>query len=135
MPLKIDLKPNELLIIGNTAIRNGDRRSSFTLETNAKFLRETEIITETEATTPCKKLCLTLQVIYLVDDPSEALNLFYAQAAEIMGSVQTMAPYLLGIQQQLEAKRYHAAIKRGRELMAYEHSLLTRDIGERAASA
>ena len=45
MPLKIELKPNERLIIGNAAIRNGERRASFVLETNTRFLRESDFET------------------------------------------------------------------------------------------
>src|SRR4051812_28783314 len=76
MPLKIELKPFERLIIGGASIRNGDRRSSFIIETNTKFLRETDIITESDADTACKRLYVTLEFVYLSDEPGEAENAF-----------------------------------------------------------
>lgn len=124
MPLKIELKPFERMIIGNASIRNGPRRSSFLIETQCKFLRESEIIHEAEADTPAKNICLTLQVIYLSEDPTDAASLFFAQATDLMKAVPSTAPYLLAIQQALEERNYYNAIKKGRALVAYERTLL-----------
>ncbi|WP_238232660.1 flagellar biosynthesis repressor FlbT [Methylobacterium thuringiense] len=126
MPLRITLKPNERLIINGASIRNGNRNADFLLESHCKFLRESEIIHESDADTAAKMICVTLQVIYLNDDPSEVLELFYSQAAELMRAAPSTAPYLLAIEKELEVKRFHAAIKMGRELIVYERSLLER---------
>ena len=126
MPLRIELKPFERMIINGAAIRNGDRRASLLIETQCKFLRESEIITESEADTACKRLHLTLTVIYLSDDPSEAIGLFYAQAAELLRAAPSMAPQLLAIQRALDVGQHHQAIRRGRKLVAYERVLLDR---------
>ncbi len=40
MALRIELKPQERLIINGALIRNGDRRSTFVIENQCKFLRE-----------------------------------------------------------------------------------------------
>ena len=124
MPLKIDLKPNERLIIGNAAIRNGDRRASFVIETNTKFLRESEIITESEADTPCKKLYVLLQVMYLVDEPFEAENGFTALATQIMDAAPSTGPYIAAIHDATSSGRAYQALKLGRDLIAYEQALL-----------
>ncbi|QIJ74040.1 flagellar protein FlbT [Methylobacterium sp. NI91] len=124
MALRIELKPQERLIINGALIRNGDRRSTFVIENQCKFLRESEILTESEADTAAKRLCVTLQFIYLADNPPEAEDLFVRQATEIMKASPTTAPYILAIQDELSASQYHRAIKRGRELIAYERQLL-----------
>ncbi|CAO4146524.1 flagellar biosynthesis repressor FlbT [Methylorubrum aminovorans] len=124
MALRIELKPQERLIINGALIRNGDRRSTFVIENQCKFLRESEILTESEADTAAKRLCVTLQFIYLADNPPEAEDLFVRQATEIMKASPSMAPYILAIQDELSASQYHRAIKRGRELIAYERQLL-----------
>ncbi|MCJ2042871.1 flagellar biosynthesis repressor FlbT [Methylobacterium sp. E-041] len=123
MALRIELKPAERLIINGALIRNGDRRSVFLVETQCKFLRESEIIREADADTPCKKLCVTLQVIYLADDPAEAENLFVMQSTEILKTIPGAAPYLVAIHDAVAAKQYHLAIKTGRKLIAYEEEL------------
>ncbi|WP_336486658.1 flagellar biosynthesis repressor FlbT [Methylobacterium nigriterrae] len=122
MPLRIELKPSERLIINGALIKNLDRKSAFLVEGQCKFLRESEIIRESEADTPCKKLCVTLQVIYLADDPAEAENLFVLQSTEILRQMPSAAPYLLAIHDELAARQYHRAIKAGRQLVAFEAS-------------
>lgn len=126
MPLRIELKPLERCIIGGTAIRNGKRRSSFTVETATKFLREADIITEREATTPCKRLYLALEMLYLADDPVEPENAFVALANEIMAAVPTTRPYVLAIHNCLADRDYYRALKRAKDLVAYEASLADR---------
>ena len=123
MPLRIELKPNERLIIGNAAIRNGERRASFVLETSTKFLRESEIITEREADTPCKQLYVLLQMIYLVDRPFEAENEFAALATRIMQAAPSMAPRIAAMHAAVTDGRHYRALKLGRELIAYEQRL------------
>ena len=124
MSLRIELKPSERLIINGALIRNGDRRSVFLVETQCKFLRESEIIRESDADTPCKTLCVTLQVVYLSDDPAEAENLLVLQSTEILRTMPSAAPYLLAIHDAVAAKQHHLAIKYGKQLIAYETSLM-----------
>ncbi|MCJ2124474.1 flagellar biosynthesis repressor FlbT [Methylobacterium sp. J-077] len=126
MGLRLSLKPYERLIINGAAIRNGDRPVSFLIENQCKFLRESEIMHESDADTDCKKLCVTLQVMYLVDEPATTIELFLAQARELIAVERSFAPYLLKIQLEIEAAQYYKAIKQGRELIAYERSLLDR---------
>lgn len=123
MPLRIELKPSERLIINGALIKNLDRKSVFLVEGQCKFLRESEIIRESEADTPCKKLCVTLQVLYLADDPAEPENLFVLQSTEILRQMPSAAPYLLSIHDAVAAKQYHLAIKNGKKLIAHEAEL------------
>lgn len=123
MALRLDLKPHEGFLINGALIRNGARRTDFLIETHCKFLRESEVIKESDADTPAKKLCVTLQILYLADDPSEAEDLFIAQATEILRANPAMARHLRAIHDEIAEKRYHHAIKRGRELIAYEREL------------
>ncbi|NEU12733.1 flagellar protein FlbT [Methylobacterium sp. BTF04] len=120
MALRLDLKPHEGFLINGALIRNGARRTDFLIETQCKFLRESEIIKESEADTPAKMLCITLQVLYLANDPAEAEDLFTRQATAIMTTMPAAAPYLLAIHDEIADKRYHHAIKRGRDLVAFE---------------
>ena len=120
MPLKIELKPSERLIINGALIRNLDRKAMLLVEGRCKFLRESEIIRESEADTPCKKLCVTLQVLYLADDPSAPENLFVQQSTALLGLMPSAGPYLLAIHDAIAAQEYHRAIKLGKQLVAHE---------------
>ncbi|TXN15164.1 flagellar protein FlbT [Methylobacterium sp. WL122] len=120
MPLCIDLKPFERLIINGASIRNGDRRSSFVFETHCRFLRETEIIYESEADTPCKKLWLTLQVLHLSEQPKEIEGQFYSQAIQLIRMMPSAAPYLAEINLALEENHTHKALKAAKRLVQHE---------------
>jgi flagellar protein FlbT len=126
MPLKIELKPFERLLIGGTAIRNGSRRSSFVIETVTNFLRESDIILESEADTACKRLYLTLTVLYLAEPTPEAEDIFVQQANALLDAVPTTAPYLHDIQNFIAAREFYRALKRCKDLIQYEQSLSDR---------
>lgn len=126
MALKIDLKPNERLIINGVSIRNGDRRASLTFETQAKFLRERDILTESDAVTSCERLYVLLEAIYLTDNPLELENEFVIQANVLMAAAPSMAPYLATIFDKFSRGDYYAALKSGQDLMKYERILLDR---------
>src|SRR4051794_24491328 len=111
MPLKIELKPYERLIIGNASIRNGDRRCSFILETNTKFLRESDIIREQDADTACKRLYVALEFMYLADNPADFEEAFVAQANDLMAAAPTMKPFIFAIYERISAKEYYPALK------------------------
>ncbi len=114
MALRIDLKPHERLIIGDVSIRNGGRRASLTFETKAKFLREKDILTESQARTACEKLYVILQAIYLTDKDILIENEFVQHANEIMTSVPSMGLYIADIHKKIEDGDYYLASRPGR---------------------
>lgn len=134
MPLRITLKPFERLIINGALIKNGSRNSDFLIENQCKFLREGEIIHESEANTPCKKLCVTLQVIHLSEDTVELENLFFQQAVDVMKMMPSAALFMTAIQDALAENNTHAAIKAGRQLVYHERDLLAARPDETAAA-
>ena len=124
MPLRIELKPNERLIIGETTIRNGPKRSSFVVESQSRILRESDIITETDADTPCKRLYVALEHMYLADDPQAGETAFVEIANQIMQAAPGTRPHILAIYEQLREGKLYKALKQARKLIAYETELL-----------
>jgi flagellar protein FlbT len=133
MPLRIELAPNERLIIGEASIRNGPRRAEFIIETKSKVLRERDIITESEADTPCKRLYVTLEAAYLSANPTEAEAQFMAQANEIMAAAPSTKPLIAEVFESMLNGDYYKALKRARKLLTYEQRLLAIARGEEAA--
>jgi len=124
MALRLDLKPYEGFLINGALIRNGARRTDFLIETQCKFLRESEVIKESEADTPAKMLCVTLQMLYLADDPAEADDLLTRQATELLIARPALAPFLVAIRDEIAERRFHKALKRGRDLVRHERLLI-----------
>ena len=120
MGLRLTLKPWELLIINGAMVRNGDRSVALHIENQCKFLRESEILRDDDADTDCKKLCVTLQTLYLATDPTVAVALFHDQSRNIMAKDVAYSPYLLKISLEMSSGEYYKAIKIAREMIAYE---------------
>ena len=65
MPLKIELKPGERLIVGKALITNDKERTRFYIEGNVPILREKFVMMPNETNTPCKRVYYIIQEIYL----------------------------------------------------------------------
>jgi flagellar protein FlbT len=65
MALKLTLKPGERAAINGAVIVNGDRRSTFMVENQARVLREGDILQPEDATTPAKRIYLPIMMMYL----------------------------------------------------------------------
>src|SRR6185436_14919917 len=68
MPLRVELKPFERIVIGETVLINSGTRTSFLIDGDAPILREKETITAETANTPTKRLYLCVQTMYLKND-------------------------------------------------------------------
>lgn len=126
MPLRIELAPHERVIIGETSIRNGSRRTEFIIETQARVLRERDIITAREADTPCKRLYLVLEAAYLSEDPATAEARFMALANEVMAAAPSTALVIADVFDSILEGNYYQALKRTKQLIAIEAELLRR---------
>ena len=68
MPLRVELKPFERIIIGETVIIKSGTRTSFLIDGEAPILREKDTVTVETANTPVKRLYLCVQTMYLKND-------------------------------------------------------------------
>lgn len=123
MALNIDLKPNERIIIANVSVRNGDRRARLIFETEAKFLREKDMLPASEASTACEHLYVILQVIYFTDSNAELEDKFVSLSNEIMKASPSTSSYIAEIYTHFTCGEYYAALKVGQKLMRYEKEL------------
>ena len=123
MALIVDLKPNERIIIANVSVRNGERRARLIFETEAKFLREKDILAASEAVTACEHLYVVLQMIYFIRKDQELENKFTEISNEIMKASPSSSPYIAEIYNNLVIGEYYASLKSGQKLMLYEKQL------------
>ena len=61
MALKVELKPGERFILGDSVITNDDQRTRLFIEGDAPILREKDILRAGDADTPCKRVYLLAQ--------------------------------------------------------------------------
>lgn len=120
MALKLTIKPGETVYINGAEICNAGSGASLVLKNHCRILRESEMIRECDAISPCSKMVFALQQIVLKENPFEELNELSRLAVQILRTMPSVAPQILEIQQLLSEKKTHIAFKKGKALMALE---------------
>lgn len=126
MALVIDLKPGEKVLIGTAVITNGDQRSRLHIEGEACILREKDVMREEDADSPCKRIYLLVQCMYMATDPKLYYPPYFSLIREIQDAAPSTAPYFLLINEKIMDGSYYKALKEARDLITYEQELLNR---------
>ncbi len=124
MALKVELKPDERLIVGTAVIRNGDQRVKLFIEGNAPILREKDILTPASADTPAKRIYLAIQLMYLTQDLSANHQIYFELVRDFLAAVPSSAELIADINNRILSGDMYKALKAAKKLMAYESELL-----------
>lgn len=124
MGLKVELKPGERIIIGDSIVTNDDQRTKLIIEGDAPILREKDIMTSDAANTPCKKIYLVVQLMYLSRDPAVHHELYFSLMKETVSAAPSMQPYFDRINNQILTGNVYKALKETQSLIEYEKELL-----------
>ena len=125
MALKVELKPGERFILGESIITNDDQRTRLFIEGDAPILREKDILRVEDADTPCKRIYVVLQMMYLEDDPRRHHELFFGLMKDVLEAAPSCAPYLDNINNRILTGELYKALKEARKLVDYEQELLS----------
>ena len=124
MALKVELKPNERILIGESVITNCDHRTWLVIEGASPILREKDILTAKRADTPAKRIYLAVQLMYTSRDPRVQHELYFSLVREIVEAAPSTWPYIENINNQILMGNLYKALKEARKLIAYEEELL-----------
>src|SRR5579875_2867139 len=73
MPLTINLKPHEKLILNGVVIENSGPMAKILIHTTAALLREKDVLPEEQATTPARRIYFAIQCRYLFAGKADRL--------------------------------------------------------------
>ncbi|MDR3579528.1 MAG: flagellar biosynthesis repressor FlbT [Oryzomonas sp.] len=125
MSLKITLKPHEKIVVGGAVIANGATTCHLSVENKVPVLRQTDIITEAEATTPCRRLYLAVQLMYIDGEKyADILPLYRDLVADLLAAVPSMKDLITQTDEYIIKRKYYRALKHARKLITYEEELL-----------
>ena len=124
MGLKVELKPGERMIIGDSVVTNDDQRTRLVIEGDAPILREKDILTADAADTPCKKIYLMVQLMYLARDPSRQHELYFNMVRDVLTATPSTRPYFDRINNHILTGMLYKALKETQRLIGYEKELL-----------
>jgi flagellar protein FlbT len=126
MALRLTLKPNERVIIDGAAIRNGENRTELLIENEVPVLRETDILSPGAVRTPCERIYLALQLMYV--DPVRAAEhrvRFQSLVGDVLKAAPSLGPLAYDVVNLVGAGRLYQALKSAQALLEREKELMS----------
>jgi flagellar protein FlbT len=124
MPLRVELKPFERIIIGETVIVNSGTRTSFLIDGDAPILREKDTVTAETANTPVKRLYFCVQMMYLKNDVPRYHNAYLGFINDLRHVVPGSRDAIDAVNNHVSGGALYKALKEIRKLMKVEEGLL-----------
>lgn len=125
MPLMLTLKPGERVILAGAVIKNGPTVSHLQIENQVTLLRQKDILTEKEATTPCKKIYLVVQLMYIGDGlTSELAQVYWDLVRDVLAAAPSTNDLISQISAYILDSSFYPALKVAKKLISYEEELI-----------
>ena len=125
MPLKVELKPGERIVLGDCVITNADQRTRLIIEGDAPILREKDIMTRDAANSPAKRIYLTIQMMYTSKDPGAHHETYFSLMRDILRAAPSLWDLVENINNHILTGEMYKALKSARKLIAREEELLS----------
>ena len=124
MALKVELKPFERIIIGQSLITNCETRTRLMIAGEAPILREKDILTAETANTPVKRLYLCIQMMYLEDDIPKYQDLYMDFVKDLLQAVPRFRPSIETASKLILSGSLYNSLKEIQKLIEQEAELL-----------
>lgn len=127
MPLKIQLKPKERVIINGAVVEgHPESRTEIVVLNNASVMRQKHILQEGDADTPVKRLYFALQMLYIDEENrgsyQDSFRKYHKDLADTL-SLPTIKDSLGLIDECVKDGKYYDAMKICRDLIKVEAEL------------
>ena len=120
MPLRVELKPFERIVVGESVIINSATRASFLIDGETPILREKDTVTEETANTPARKLYYCVQMMYLKTDATRYREPYARHLAELRAAMPEARELVDAANHHVAAGALYKALKEVRKLMKRE---------------
>ncbi|NWH07195.1 MAG: flagellar biosynthesis repressor FlbT [Alphaproteobacteria bacterium] len=127
MPLKLSLKPHEKFVVNGVVLTNGDRRATLVVENKASILREKDILQQTQADTPAKRIYFPIMMMYLQpDETGPFYNEFAVRMTEFMNAISNREALAtcVAISKDVMSGNFYKALMKCRKLFEFEQERL-----------
>ena len=127
MPLLIDFKSGDKLIINGSLIENVGATTKLTIHNESTILREKETLQPDQAQTPASRAYFELQGAYIYPDKAlqkESLTHFFARLDEFIEACPKASPIANKIRKFIDDGKLYKALRETQELIRYEANVL-----------
>jgi flagellar protein FlbT len=123
MPLKVELKAGERIILGECVV-TADQRTRLLIDGDVPILREKDILTPETANTPAKRVYLAVQLMYASREPQSHHELYFKLISDIIKAAPSAWPYIESINNHILSGEMYKALKDAKKLVAYEQEII-----------
>jgi flagellar protein FlbT len=130
MPLRLKLKPQEKVVIGNAVIENGPKSVTFLIHSKTTILREKDIMLEEQANSPARRIYYVSLLMYLAGSIEES-KVHHPAYQELTSQFQEACPtpraieLISDIGTKILDDNFYGALKSARNLITYEEEVLS----------
>lgn len=128
MALKVELKPFERIIIGQSLITNSDSRTRLLISGEAPILREKDLLTAETANTPVKRLYLCIQMMYLENDIPKYQDLYVSFVKDLLEAVPSFRKSIEVASNLILSGSLYNSLKEVQKLIRREEELLKQTV-------
>ena len=128
MALKVELKPFERIIIGQSLITNSDARTRLLISGEAPILREKDLLTAETANTPVKRLYLCIQMMYLENDIPKYQDLYVSFVKDLLEAVPSFRKSIEAASKLIVSGSLYNSLKEIQKLIRREEELLKQNV-------
>ncbi len=115
MPLTINLKPRERLIVNGVVIENSGQAAKILIHNTAALLREKDILTEEQANTPARRIYFAIQCQYLFPGKEHLfLPIIYDFLREFAAAAPSTASLVRDIRRFVDGGDFYRALRSAR---------------------
>jgi flagellar biosynthesis repressor protein FlbT len=125
MPLLIEFKSGDKIIINGAVLENAGPNSKLLIHNESTILREKEILSVAETSTPASRVYFALQCAYIFPNKKdEYLSLFYKFLGEFVEASPSASPIAKKILAEVEKGLLYKALKATQGLLNHESKVL-----------
>ena len=124
MPLRVELKPFERIVIGDSVIINSGTRTCFLIDGETPILRERDTVTVETANTPAKRLYLCVQTMYLKSDVTRYRERYLGLIKELQDVIPNSRDLIGSVETFVASGSLYKALKEIRKLMKREEETM-----------
>jgi flagellar protein FlbT len=124
MPLKVELKPGERILIGECVVTNTSQRARLLIAGETPILREKDILVPAHADSPAKRIYLAVQLMYTSKDPRAHHEIYFVLIRDLLKAAPSTWPHIEAINNHILTGQMYKALKDAKKLIAYEQEIL-----------
>ena len=127
MPLLIDFKSGDKLIINGSVLENIGGNTKILVHNDSAILREKEVLSQEDAQTPASRVYFELQSAYILRDSQErqnSLDRFNQRLNEFIAACPNALDIAIKVRDHVQHDRIYKGLKESQNLIKYESTVL-----------